>query len=70
MIYFISELQNGMIVREEVTNKDDLGYIIDHHRENEIYKSCILYVEFNNVPVTINVKNMSDDVIFGYQRMP
>ena len=69
MIYFISELQNGMIVREEVTNKDDLGYIIDHHRENEIYKSCILYVEFNGVPVAINVKNMSDDVIFEYQRM-
>lgn len=69
MIYFISELQNGMIVREEVTNKDDLGYIIDHHRENEIYKSCILYVEFNNVPVAINVLNISDGFIVSYQRM-
>ena len=69
MIYFISELQNGMVIREEVTNKDDLGYIIDHHRENEIYKSCILYVEFNNVPVAINVLNISDGVIESYQRM-
>lgn len=69
MIYFISEFQNGMIVKEEVTNPDDLGYMIDHHRENEIYKRCILYAEFDNVPVAINVLNISDGVIEGYQRM-
>ena len=69
MFYFISEFQNGMIVKEEVTNQDDLGYMIDHHRENEIYKSCILYAEFDNVPVAINVLNISYGVIEGYQRM-
>ena len=69
MFYFISELQNGMVIREEVTNQDDLDIMLDHYIDNEIYKSCILYAEFNGVPVAINVKNMSDDVIFGYQRM-
>ena len=69
MIYFISEFQNGMIVKEEVTNPDDLGYIIDHHRDNEIYKRCIMYIDYDNVPVAINVLNISDGVIEGYQRM-
>lgn len=57
------------MVKEEVTNPDDLGYIIDHHRENEIYKRCIMYIEVDNVPVAINVLNISDGVIEGYQRM-
>ena len=69
MIYFISELQNGMVIREEVTSQYDLDIMLDHHIDNEIYKSCILYAKFDNVPVAINVKNMSDDVIFEYQRM-
>ena len=58
-----------MVVKEEVPSQDDLDIMLYHHIDNEIYKSCILYVEFNDVPVAINVKNMSDDVIFGYQRM-
>lgn len=70
MIYFISVLQNGMTIREEVINENDLDEIIDHHRHNKIYTSCIMYILVDNVPVAINVHNMNDKVIEYYQKVP
>lgn len=70
MIYFISVLQNGMTIREEVINESDLDDIIDHHRNNKIYKSCTMYILVDNVPVAINVHNMNDQVVEYYQKVP
>ena len=69
MTYFISVLQNGMAIREEVLNENDLDEVIDHHKNNKIYKSCIMYTLIDNVPVAINVHSMDDRVVEYYQKI-
>ena len=59
-------MQNGMTVRTEVVNEDEIDHVIAFLADNPDFVWTVMYTKIDGVPVSFNLAELYDDFVVEY----
>ena len=59
-------MQNGMTIRTEVVNEDEIDHVIAFLADNPDFVWTVMYTKIDGVPVSFNLAELYDDFVVEY----